>query len=148
MQLRAILGAFGLAVLRASSSALTLILFFREIALASRFSSHCLPCNARPWRTAPVRKFAYHLTEGCDLDRVSGGVQLILSDLPDDRCEFCRIRIAFGTPGRAEVAAVLRNMPFQVAEPEDRADIKVDTALLAESRQRGRVMKTLLGSST
>lgn len=66
----------------------------------------------------------YNAPEGWRIGGVYDGTQRIFSDLPDDRCEFCRIYIGTGTPGQASVIDFLNENKERFVDEDDRDDIE------------------------
>lgn len=65
----------------------------------------------------------YTLPDGWYTGRDDEGHLVILSDLPNDRCEFCYIYISAGHPAEGTLADFLERHAFDFIDPDDRAGV-------------------------
>ena len=90
----------------------------------------------------------YTLPPGWYLGSSADGIQIALSDLPDDLCEFCYIHVSAGFPATASLTDFLTTHQGDFLDEEDRSDIEVMAApeLLTASGRDAAMMAIRAGS--
>jgi hypothetical protein len=90
----------------------------------------------------------YVLPQGWTMGRNDDGVQVILSDLPEDLCAYCYVYVSAGFPSGGTLADFLSQHQADFTDAEDRAGIAImaPPAPLTASGQQAMMMGIKIGS--
>jgi hypothetical protein len=86
----------------------------------------------------------YDVPQGWMVGAVRDGYQVLLSDMPDDLCEFCYIYIGTGSPGAWDPVTYLTTQRYSFVDPEDRSSVEV--IQMPEAGQVGPLETAMMGT--